>query len=324
MLPNTTDPRWEQQDRPALATDIPAALPGTQVRFDNAAGDAGTQQSQAAADLAGGDCVLLVTPVDPVAARQIVSAAAAKKVPVIAYEDMIDSAGTADFVGFDAAAVGRLQGQYVVDHYMNFGVGAPRNVALISAGQTDPLVLTERAGEVSVLQPVIDSGRLRKIYDQFTPGADPATAATEMQGALVANNQNVQVVAVGNDALADAVVGVLVQQGLSGRVLVTGSGATLTALRNVLLGTQTMTVETNPATSARAAASLIGAVLHGGASSAAVNGQVHTSDGGSVPAVLQTPVAVDRSNIAATVIADGSVSKAQLCVGIVPGTAGVC
>ena len=55
-----------------------------------------------------------------------------------------------------------------------------------------------------------------------------------------------------------------------------------------------------------------------------VNGHLTTSDGGSVPAVLQTPVAVDRTDMASTVIADSSVSKAELCTGIPPGTAGVC
>ncbi len=324
LLPDTADPRWEQQDKPQLAKLIPAAAPGLQVGFDNAAGNAATQQSRATADLANGDCVLLVAPVDPVAAAQIVSAAAAKKVPVIAYVKPIQSRSTAYFVGFDAVKIGQLQGQYIADHYASYGAAGRRNVAVINGAQTDPLALLQRQGQAIPLQPLFDNATLRKIYDQFTPGADPATAATEMDGVLVANQNNVQVAAVANDAMATSVVGVLAQRKLAGQVLVTGSGATLPALRNILLGNQAMTVQTNPATTAQAAAGLIRAVVQGSATTAMVNGHLSTSDGGSVPAVLQTPVAVDRTNIASTVVADGSVSKAQLCTGIPPGTAGVC
>jgi D-xylose transport system substrate-binding protein len=324
LLPDTADPRWEQQDRPQLAKLIPAAAPGVQIGFDNAAGNASTQQAQGAADLANGDCVLLVAPVDPVVAARIVSAAAAKKVPVIAYVKPVQSRHTAYFVGFNAVQIGQLQGQYIADHYASYDATGRRNVAVINGDQTDPLALLQHQGQATPLQPLFDNATLRKIYDQFTPAADPATAATEMEGVLVANQNNVQVAAVANDEMATSVVGVLVQRKLAGQVLVTGSGATLPALHNILLGNQAMTVETNPEATAQAAAHLIGAIVHGATTTGMVNGHLSTSDGGSVPAMLQTPVAVDKTNIAATVIADGSVSKAQLCTGIPAGTAALC
>jgi len=47
-------------------------------------------------------------------------------------------------------------------------------------------------------------------------------------------------------------------------------------------------------------------------------------DGGNIPSILDTPVAVERDTIASTVIADKFILKSDVCNGIPAGTAGVC
>src|ERR1700724_409914 len=63
LLPETTSSdRWETKDHPLLVQAVRAAIPGVQIDYSNAGGNSETQLSQAEADLANGDCMLIVGP----------------------------------------------------------------------------------------------------------------------------------------------------------------------------------------------------------------------------------------------------------------------
>src|SRR5579884_1830908 len=69
LLPETTSSvRWETKDHPLLVQAIKAAIPGVQIDYSNAHDSSATQLTQAEADLANGDCILVVGPHDSVAA----------------------------------------------------------------------------------------------------------------------------------------------------------------------------------------------------------------------------------------------------------------
>jgi len=52
--------------------------------------------------------------------------------------------------------------------------------------------------------------------------------------------------------------------------------------------------------------------------------QIPLSGYGSIPSVLETPVAVDKTNIQSTVIADNFVTISDICAGLKSGTGGIC
>jgi D-xylose transport system substrate-binding protein len=325
LLPNTSDPRWQHQDGPLLTSMITQQVPGVKVAVDNADGSAATQLSQATTDLSAGDCILVVAPVDPASAAAIVTQAMAKKVPVIAYDQLIQSKDTSYVVAFDQVKVGELQGQYIADHFRNYVAGSAGKTALIN-GDTSAGSVERHQGVTGVLQPLFDNGSLQKLFDQFTPGDSPATAGNEMEGVLTLTQDHIQIVYAADDGLADAAIQALATAHLNGKVLVTGAGATVTGLRHILTGDQAMTVEMNPSLEAQGTARLIGALARGTSTAALASGSLRITDGSPVPAVLETPVAVDKTNINQTVIADGSVTVAQLCTGLPAGTAtnGIC
>src|SRR5438105_1248232 len=87
LLPdNAPSARWESRDKPLLTQNIQAQLSGATVDSTNAAGSDAQQQKQAVADLAKGDCILVVAAVNSVTASVIVSQARLQGVPVIAYD----------------------------------------------------------------------------------------------------------------------------------------------------------------------------------------------------------------------------------------------
>ncbi len=326
LLPETaTSARWESKDKPLLTQKIPAAVAGATVDFYNAEGDATKQQSQADAALTKGDCILVVAASDSAAAAAIVSKAKLQNVPVIAYDRLIQSKDLSYYVSFDNVKVGELQGQYIADHYKDYVKGNNANVVMINGSQTDNNALLFRQGALDALQPLFDAKTLNKVYDQYTPLWDNDKARTEMDGALIAQQSNVQIAYVANDGMANSVIASLKAKKLNGKVLVTGQDATAAGIQSILAGDQAMTVYKAIALEAQATADLVKALNAGTSTAALTNGAVtKTSDGTAIPSILETPVAVDKTNIASTVVADGFVTVAEICQGLPKGTDGVC
>lgn len=331
LLPETnSSPRWEAYDHPLLVKAIQTALPNATIDYNNANGSSDTQQSQAEADLTKGDCILVVAAHDSSAAAAIVASAKKQQVPVIAYDRLIQSNDLAYYVSFDNVQVGVLQGKYIADHYKDpqYGVGpGHNNIAFIKGADTDNNAHLFAQGAHQEIDPLVQSGALNNVYEQFTPNWNPPDGQTEMEAALTKTNNNIQVVYAANDDLGGAVVQALTPQHLQGKVLITGQDATVPGLQRILEGTQAMTVYKPIVKEAQATADLIKAISTGTDTASLTNGKTTKTQGGAdIPSVLETPISVDKSNIASTVLADQFVTKDQLCNGLPAGTntGGIC
>ncbi len=325
LLPETaTSARWDGQDRPDLQRDIPATLSGATVDYSNAQGSADQQKTNADAALTKGDCILIVAASDSVKAAAIVAEAKTDHVPVIAYDRLIQSNDLAYYVSFDGVAVGNLQGQYIVDHYKTYVTPGHINTVMIKGSQTDNNAILFAKGAHEKLDPLFASGVLKNVYEQYTPGWDNPTAQTEMQAALTANNNNIQIAYVANDGMAGTVIAALKQQHLNGKVLVTGQDATIAGLQNILKGDQTMTVFKDISLEAQAAANVAAAISNGTSTSSLTNGATTATQGGAnIPSVLETPQAIDKANVMAVITA-GFATLADVCQGLPSGTGGIC
>ena len=323
LLPETaTSERWDSKDRPLLTDAITKAV-GQAPQFYNAEGQADKQQNQADTALTKGACILVVAPFDGQAAAAIVAKAKSRGVPVIAYDRLIQSKDLNYYVSFDNVKVGELQGQYIVDHYKDY-TKSGTNMVMINGAQTDNNAILFRQGALNKLQPLVDAKSLTKVYDQYTPGWDNDKARTEMDGALNAQNGNVQIAYVANDGMANSVIAALKAKQLNGKVLVTGQDATVAGLQNILLGDQMMTVYKAISKEAQATADLVKAISDGTDTGSITNGATtKTADGGSVPSVLEQPVAIDKTNVK-TVLDDNYVTKGDLCKGLPAGAGGIC
>ncbi|HEX9134015.1 MAG TPA: substrate-binding domain-containing protein [Ktedonobacteraceae bacterium] len=329
LLPETaTSARWDGKDRPLLQQLIPQQLPGATVDYNNAQGSADTQQTQAQAALTKGDCILVVAPSDSIKAAAIVSAAKAQGVPVIAYDRLIYSNDTNYYVSFDGVAVGKLQGDYIAAHYQSFvTANGTKNTVMINGSQTDNNALLFNKGAHQGLDPLFQNGSLKNVYEKFTPNWDNATAQTEMQAALTANQNKVAIAYVANDGMANNVIAALKAVRLNGKVLVTGQDATVAGIQNILRGDQAMTVYKAITKEAMATAQLVAALSNGTDTASLTSGQSTTvpiTGGAAIPSILETPVAVDKTNIQSTVIADNFVTVSDVCAGLPSGTGGIC
>jgi len=320
LSPDTTaGSRWEAYDHPLTEASVRAALPGVTFDSVNAQNSTETQLTQASSELTKGACMLIVVAVDSTSAAAIVQKAKASKVPVIAYDRLIQDNDLAYYATFDNVKVGETQAQYIKDHHKKGD-----NVAMINGSQTDNNASLFAQGAHNILDPLFASGELHKVYEQYTPMWVAATAQTEMAAALTANNNNIQVAYVANDGMADAAVAALKAQSLNGKVLVTGQDAELAAVRNILTGDQSMTVYKPIKKLADSVGKLVAAMSNGTSTSEIATGQSKTTGGAMVPSIFNQVIAVDKSNVATTVVADGFLTKADLCKDLPAGTGGLC
>ncbi|MBD2158599.1 sugar ABC transporter substrate-binding protein [Leptolyngbya sp. FACHB-16] len=327
LLPESdSSARYEAYDRPLLEQEIKAALPGVTIQYANANNNADTQQNQAEAALTKGACILVVDPNDSEQASVIVQSAKSSGVPVIAYDRVIQDPDVAYYVSFDNRRVGELQGQYIAEQYKagKFDLQKGANIAMINGSQTDNNALLFREGALSQIQPLVDSGDLKLVYDQYTPNWDNNKAQTLMEGVLTKESNNVQIAYAANDGMANTVIAALRGQGLNGKVLVTGQDATVTGIQNILTGDQAMTIYKPIVEEARATARLVAALSQGQDPGDIVNGETEVTGGAKIPSVLATPIVVDATNVQDTVIKDGFLTLEQVCNGLPAGAGGIC
>ena len=307
LLPESKTARYESKDRPLFEAKIKALCSNCTIIYSNANQDAPTQQTQAEAALTNGANVLVLDPVDGAAAAAIVAKAKAANVPVVSYDRLILNTPDLNYyLSFDNAAVGALQGNALLTA-LNGKANA--SVVMINGDPADNNASLFKAGAHSVLDGKVN---IAKEYD--TPSWSPDTAQTEMAGALTALHNKVDGVLAANDGTGGGAIAAMKSAGVTPLPPVTGQDAELAAIQRILIGEQYMTVYKAIKAEAEAAAQLAYDLAYGVAVPASMtNGKTVNNKSADIPSVLLTPVAVIKSTIQSTVVADGFWTKADIC-----------
>jgi D-xylose transport system substrate-binding protein len=312
LLPETKTARYEASDRPDITARLRTlGYDTSQLIYDNANQDASTQQNQADAAITNGAKVMILDPVDSVAAAAIATKAAAAGVPVIAYDRLIKgSAGVTAYVSFDNVRVGELQARSLVGVLTTAGRTSP-HIVMINGSPTDANAASFRKGAHNVFDPLVSSGRLTIDKEYDTPDWSPDQAQNEMQQALTALGGKVDGVYCANDGTAGGAIAALEAANVSPLPPVTGQDAEVAGVQRVLAGDQYMTiykaVQPEAALAAQAAVDLLSGRRPSGFDARTNNGSID------VPSRLLNPVAVTRSTVKDTIIADHFHTVAELC-----------
>lgn len=285
--------RW-QKDRDLFEAKVKEL--GAEVLTQAANGDDAKQLSQAENLISQGVDVLVVVPHNAEATAAIVQKAHDAGIKVVAYDRLIKNSDVDLYVSFDNEKVGEIQATEITK------LVPKGNYVYIGGADTDNNAILFRKGAMNILKPLEEKGDIKIVFDQYSKDWKPEEALKNMENALTANNNNVQAVVAANDGTAGGVIQALDAQGLVGKVPVSGQDAELAALQRVAEGKQAMTVYkpiSKLAQTAAEAAVKIGKGETVDASKKVNNGKID------VPSILLDPVAVNKSNIADTVVADG-------------------
>jgi D-xylose transport system substrate-binding protein len=309
LLPDTKSSiRWESFDRPLLDAAFKAA--GVPVTIENAQNDKSTQQQQAEQLITNGAKVLLLVNLDSGSGAAIEANAQSRGVKVIDYDRLTLKGSAAYYVSFDNVAVGKLQGQGLVDC---LGDSGTPNIAELNGSPTDNNATLFKQGYDSVLNPLYKSGKAKKVADQSVPEWDNQQALTIFEQMLQKTNNKIDGVLAANDGLGNSVVSALKARKLK-QIPVTGQDATPQGVQNILSGDQCMTVYKAVKKEADAASKLAIALATGKEPEAGlVNGKVN--DGArDVPSVLLKPEPITKENIK-VLFDDGFLKRDEVCSG---------
>ncbi|EMF47044.1 Xylose ABC transporter, periplasmic xylose-binding protein XylF [Planococcus halocryophilus Or1] len=285
--------RWLKDQ--ALFKEAVEAL-GAEVEIVAANGDDALQITQAETLIQQGIDLLVIVPHNAEATAAIVHKAHSAGIKVIAYDRLIKNASIDLYVSFDNERVGELQAEAILE------LVPKGNYVYIGGATTDNNVHLIKKGVFNVLQPAIDQGDIKVVYDQWTEDWSPEKAFLNMTEALAANNNQIDAVIAANDATAGGVIQALAAQGLAGKIPVAGQDAELAAVQRIVGGTQTMTVYKPIQILTEQVASLAVRMAKGDTittARAVNNGKVD------VPSILLAPIPVTIDNLQDTVIKDG-------------------
>ncbi|HXL04994.1 MAG: substrate-binding domain-containing protein [Firmicutes bacterium] len=208
---------------------------GVDIIFTDANNDEFVQNSQIENLIARGiDALIIIARNSDVAAIGV-DMASKEGIPSIAYDVAIYHPD-AIYVSFDSVRVGYEMAKAVVEQ-------VPKGRYFwIGGSPTDDNAYLVRKGHFQVLQPLIDSGDIELLGEQWCDAWSPEEALKHVENALTAHANRIDAVVCSNDGTAGGAVQALKEQGLAGKVPTCGQDADLVACQRIAEGTQTVTI----------------------------------------------------------------------------------
>jgi putative multiple sugar transport system substrate-binding protein len=328
-MPTKSSERWIND-----GNNVKSALEkmGYKVDLQYAENDIPTQVNQIENQITKGAKLLIVASIDGTAITTQLEEAAAKKIPVIAYDRLIRESKNVDYYAtFDNFKVGVQQATSLLvglklknEDGTEGAAKGPFNVELFAGSPDDNNATFFFNGAMSVLQPYIDKGTLvvKSGQKDFKTVAilrwDPATAQKRMEDLLTktySSGAKVDGVLSPYDGLSIGILSALKSNGYGsgGQAypIVTGQDAELASVKSINVGEQYATIFKDTRELATKTAEMADAVLKGGKPE--VNNEKDYDNGKKiVPSYLLDPVIVYKTNIQKILVDTSYYTQAQL------------
>ena len=321
-MPTRSSERWIA-DGNAVQAELEAA--GYRVDLQYAEDDIPTQVNQIENMITKEVDVLVIAAIDGTTLSNALENAAALGIKVIAYDRLIRDSENVDYYAtFDNFQVGVQQAQSLVKGLEErFPGEEPWNVEVFGGSPDDNNAYFFYNGGMSVLQPLIDSGRIVIASGQTgidrvgTLRWDGAVAQARMDNLLSAHytDKRVHGVLSPYDGLSIGILsslkGVGYGSGDLAMPIVTGQDAEIQSVKSILSGEQYSTIFKDTRELARVTVGMVNAMMKG--EEPEVN-DTESYDNGvkTVPSYLLEPVAVTEKNLAEVLVGSGYYTEDQL------------
>jgi len=323
-MPTKDLQRWNQ-DGANMKAQLEKA--GYTVDLQYAANDIPTQVSQIENMVTGGCKVLVIASIDGTALSNVLEQARKKKIQVIAYDRLImNTKAVSYYATFDNYKVGTIQGDYLVEKLglKSRSASDPVTMEFFTGDPGDNNINFFFGGAMDVLTPYIDKGVIVCPSGQ-TAKAQAATlnwsteeAQKRMENLITSNGygpkgKKLDAVYCSNDSTANGVTNALLSAGYTADnfPIITGQDCDIVAVKNMLKGTQAMSIFKDTRTLASKVVEMVDAIMKG--SKPPVN-DTKTYDNGTgiIPSFLCEPVYGSVENYKELLIDSGYYTEAQL------------
>ncbi|HHU72553.1 MAG TPA: sugar ABC transporter substrate-binding protein [Clostridiales bacterium] len=323
-MPTQSSQRWIQ-DGDNIKKELEAL--GYQVDLQYAEDDVQAQVSQIENLINNGADCLVVAAVDSSALVNVLGEAKNNNIPVIAYDRLLmDTDAVSYYATFDNEGVGVAIGTYI-EEKMELATaaadGRTYNIEFFMGSPDDNNAVFLDNGIHKVLDKYLDSGVLvcqsgQTTFDKTnTLRWSQETAQKRCEDILsgfYGDGEHLDIAASAFDGLSYGISAALVGAGYTpgdGWPLITGQDAELMAAKNIISGSQSMSIFKDTRVLAEKAVTMVQAVLEGKEpeinDTTTYNNNVKT-----VPSYLCTPVAVDIDNYSEVLIDSGYYTADEL------------
>ena len=268
--------------------------------------------------------VLVIASIDGTTLSDVLKQAHDQGIKVIAYDRLIRDTPNVDYYAtFDNFQVGVQQATSLVQGLKLDGATEPKNIELFGGSPDDNNAFFFYDGAMSVLQPLIDSGKIvvksgQKGMDQVgTLRWDGAVAQARMENLLSSNYTDAKVDGVLSpyDGLSIGIISALKGVGYgSGDMpmpVVTGQDAELPSVKSILAGEQYSSIFKDTRELAKVTVGMVNAIMEG--KEPEVNDTKTYENGVKVvPSYLLKPVAVTKDNYKQVLVDGGYYTADQL------------
>ncbi len=285
---------------------------GADVTVQDANSDDVRQIKDVEALITKGVDALVIIPHDGAACAKAVALAHDAGIPVLAYDRLITGCDLDLYMTFDNVKVGELQAKFLVDAFAD-SPGKKRLVRIYGS-KTDNNAGLFKQGQDNVLAPLIASGAIEIVHEDWTQDWKPENAKKIANAAITKAGADggglpFDAILASNDGTAGGAIQALTEEGLAGKILVTGQDAELAACQRIVAGTQSMTIYKPLKQLATKAAEVAVKLANRRpviAGAELDNGKVK------VPSVFLDVISVTKANLRETVIADGFHKEADV------------
>ncbi len=298
--------RW-QGDRDMFvkrATEL-----GADVEVLSANSDDNRQIKDVEALITRGVDAMVIIPHDGAACAKAVELAHQANLPVLAYDRLITNCDLDLYMTFDNVKVGELQAKFVADAFAK--TPGKKRLVRIYGSKTDNNAFLFKQGQDNIINPLVEKGEIEIVHEDWAQDWRPENAkkianaaitkAAAEQGALPFD-----AILVSNDGTAGGAIQALIEEGLAGKIIVTGQDAEKAACQRIVAGSQSMTIYKplkELASKAAEAAVKLAQRRPIVAKAELDNGKVK------VPSIFLEVVSVTKDNLRQTVIADGFLNE---------------
>jgi D-xylose transport system substrate-binding protein len=311
LLKTMQEERYQQDQAAFIAK---AKELGAEVIFDSANNNEQTQLAKFENMLAKGAQVIVLQPVNSGTAGNMVRVANEEDVRVVGYDSMLTDGPLDIMVMQDSWAVGKLQGEALVEWLKAKKGKVEGKVALIRGQPGDSNAAAMSSG---VLEIVKANPGLELVVDQSHEGWAPDKAMATAENVLTKYGNKVDAFICNNSGMARGVIAALDAQGLasSDQVFVAGSDADLVNIQYVAQGKETVEIWKKVKPLAEKAAEVaVQLAQEPDAKPEEVVKVDKTVNNGfvDVPTIVTPIVAVTKDNIKDTIIKEGAYTEQQV------------
>ena len=318
-MPTQSSERWinDGSNMKAKLEDL-----GYEVDLQYAEDDVQAQVSQIENMIASGVNCLVIASIDSSALVNVEKQAKDAGIPIIAYDRLLmDTDAVSYYATFDNKGIGTAIGKYIEEKKDLANATESYTIEFFMGSPDDNNAHMLYAGLMEVLQPYLDNGTLvcksgrTSFDDTCILRWSQETAQQNCENYLTGfyADEDLDICASAFDGFAYGCKAALESAGYTDAnwPLITGQDAELMATKNIIAGSQTMSIYKDTRLLADKCVTMVQAVLEG--AEPEINDTEQYNNGViTVPSYLCTPVAVDKDNYQEIIVGGGYYTEEQL------------